>query len=219
MSCQKHSRPVFYFWGNLGRTARTPTSTAYNPFAAARAVCRLERSDPSPRVFCLPGLKKRWGRITLLTWPLVWRAFAKIMTDPKSSPFRRRAGRIAGLSLAFIAFSIPAGAQEPSTEPGPSSKSVSQAEAPVETEPDTFSRGFKRKGKGSEMGLVEWGAQTVDILFLRPMGAVATLGGVAAFAVTTPFVMLSTAVDLTTSWDIFVQAPLEYTIDRPLGDL
>ena len=127
------------------------------------------------------------------------------MTDhPKSSPFRRRAGRIAGLSLAFIAFSIPAGAQEPSTEPGPSSKSVSQAEAPVETEPYTFSK---------------WGAQTVDILFLRPMGAVATLGGVAAFAVTTPFVMLSTAVDLTTSWDIFVQAPLEYTIDRSLGDL
>ena len=31
--------------------------------------------------------------------------------------------------------------------------------------------------------------------------------------------MLSTAVDLTTSWDIFVQAPMEYTIDRPLGDL
>ena len=128
----------------------------------------------------------------------------KIMTDPKSSPFRRRAGRIAGLSLAFIAFSIPAGAQEPSTEPGPSSKSVSQPEAPGETEPYTFSK---------------WGAQTVDILFLRPMVAVATLGGVAAFAVTTPFVMLSTAVDLTTSWDIFVQAPLEYTIDRPLGDL
>ena len=65
----------------------------------------------------------------------------------------------------------------------------------------------------------EWGAWVFDAVFLRPMGAVAVVGGFGAFVVTSPLVGVSQAVDFQTSWDAMVVAPWEYTAQRPLGEL
>ena len=32
-------------------------------------------------------------------------------------------------------------------------------------------------------------------------------------------VLVSTVIDYSTSWDVMVMAPWEYTVERPLGDL
>lgn len=65
----------------------------------------------------------------------------------------------------------------------------------------------------------KFGAQSFDLLLLRPMGLVATAGGVAFFVLSSPLTAVSTATDFQTSWDIFIQAPWEFTTERPLGDL
>ncbi|MFP6563077.1 MAG: hypothetical protein VCC02_01650 [Myxococcota bacterium] len=56
-------------------------------------------------------------------------------------------------------------------------------------------------------------------MFLRPMGALAVVGGFGAFVATSPLVGVSQAVDFQTSWDAMVVAPWEYTAQRPLGEL
>ena len=65
----------------------------------------------------------------------------------------------------------------------------------------------------------QFGAQALDLLVLRPMGLIATAGGVGFFVLSSPLAAVSTATDFQTSWDIFVQAPWEFTTERPLGDL
>ncbi|MFP6660498.1 MAG: hypothetical protein VCB78_03440 [Myxococcota bacterium] len=65
----------------------------------------------------------------------------------------------------------------------------------------------------------EWGARVFDAVFLRPMGALAVVGGFGAFVATSPLVGVSQAVDFQTSWDAMVVAPWEYTAQRPLGEL
>lgn len=60
------------------------------------------------------------------------------------------------------------------------------------------------------------GAKTFDVVLLRPLGFAATVGGLACFAVASPFSAI--AQEIGTSWDIFVLGPADYTFSRPLGD-
>ena len=63
------------------------------------------------------------------------------------------------------------------------------------------------------------GDQIVDAVVLRPLGALALVGGAISFVVTSPLVLVSRVIDYRTSWDVMVVAPWEYTVERPLGDL
>ena len=59
-------------------------------------------------------------------------------------------------------------------------------------------------------------AVAFDVLLLRPLSAIATIAGVPFFVASLPFV--APAGEIMTSLDVFVLAPAEYTITRPLGD-
>ena len=60
------------------------------------------------------------------------------------------------------------------------------------------------------------GAATLDVVVLRPLGAVATVAGFAFFLVSSPITAASQRIG--TSWDTLVLAPADYTFQRPLGD-
>lgn len=59
-------------------------------------------------------------------------------------------------------------------------------------------------------------AMTVDLVLLRPLGLVATLGGTLIFVVSSPFSALGGNID--EAWNSLVVTPAEYTFKRPLGD-
>ncbi len=59
-------------------------------------------------------------------------------------------------------------------------------------------------------------AVAFDVLLLRPLSAIATIVGVPFFVASVPFV--APAGEIMTSLDVFILAPAEYTITRPLGD-
>ncbi len=59
-------------------------------------------------------------------------------------------------------------------------------------------------------------AVAFDVMLLRPLSAVATILGVPFFLASVPFV--APAGEIMTSLDVFILAPAEYTITRPLGD-
>lgn len=60
------------------------------------------------------------------------------------------------------------------------------------------------------------GSQIFDVLLLRPLGALATLGGAVFFAISVPLVAPSKNIDVTR--DIFLFGPYDYTFKRPLGE-
>ncbi len=55
-----------------------------------------------------------------------------------------------------------------------------------------------------------------DVMLLRPLSAVAAIVGVPFFVASVPFVAYEG--EILTSWDVFVLAPYDYAINRPLGD-
>lgn len=59
-------------------------------------------------------------------------------------------------------------------------------------------------------------AVVFDVLLLRPLSAIATIAGVPLFVASVPFVAPAGAI--MTSLDVFILAPFDYTIERPLGD-
>lgn len=67
---------------------------------------------------------------------------------------------------------------------------------------------------------IDWelvGLSVFDAVVLRPVGAVATLGGFVLFVASVPFV--APAGRIATSWDIFVYASYDDTFVRPLGEI
>jgi len=62
----------------------------------------------------------------------------------------------------------------------------------------------------------EVGAGTLDVVVLRPLGAMATVAGFGFFVISSPIAAASQRIGL--SWDTLVLAPAEYTFQRPLGD-
>jgi len=59
-------------------------------------------------------------------------------------------------------------------------------------------------------------AGTFDVLLLRPLGAVSTVGGFTCYAITLPFSAIDG--DIKTPWDMFVMESVDWTFSRPLGD-
>jgi len=59
-------------------------------------------------------------------------------------------------------------------------------------------------------------AMTIDLVLLRPLGLVATLGGTLIFVVSSPFSALGGNIE--EAWNSLVVTPAEYTFKRPLGD-
>ncbi len=62
----------------------------------------------------------------------------------------------------------------------------------------------------------ELSAKAMDAVLLRPLGAIASIAGLAMFMVSAPLVAPSG--ELPATWDIFVFGPVDYTFMRPLGD-
>ena len=56
---------------------------------------------------------------------------------------------------------------------------------------------------------------TVDALVVRPLGAVATVAGLAVFVVSSPFSALGG--NIREAWESLVTSPAEFTFQRPLG--
>jgi hypothetical protein len=61
----------------------------------------------------------------------------------------------------------------------------------------------------------EPGTMTVDVALVRPLGAVATVAGLAVFVVSFPFSALGG--NHHEAWDSLVASPAEFTFRRPLG--
>ena len=55
-----------------------------------------------------------------------------------------------------------------------------------------------------------------DVLFVRPLGTAATIGGFGIFAVASPFAAMAGSTEEV--YDTLVQNPADYTFDRDLGD-
>ena len=56
----------------------------------------------------------------------------------------------------------------------------------------------------------------IDLLAVRPIGLVATLGGAVVFLISWPFSALGGNTD--EAWETLVAEPAVYTFQRPLGD-
>jgi hypothetical protein len=59
-------------------------------------------------------------------------------------------------------------------------------------------------------------AGTFDVLLLRPLGFIATVGGFTCYAIALPFSAINS--DIKTPWDMFVMEPADWTFRRPLGE-
>jgi hypothetical protein len=55
-----------------------------------------------------------------------------------------------------------------------------------------------------------------DVLFVRPLGTAATIGGFGIFAVVSPFAAMADSTEEV--YDTLVQNPGDYTFNRDLGD-
>ena len=60
------------------------------------------------------------------------------------------------------------------------------------------------------------GAMAIDLVVLRPLGIVATLGGSILFVLSSPFSLLGGNAD--DAWESLVVSQAEYTFKRPLGE-
>jgi hypothetical protein len=59
-------------------------------------------------------------------------------------------------------------------------------------------------------------AGTFDVLLLRPLGVLSTVGGFTCYAITLPFSAING--DIKTPWEMFVMESVDFTFRRPLGD-
>ena len=59
-------------------------------------------------------------------------------------------------------------------------------------------------------------AGTFDVLLLRPLGVISTVGGFTCYAITLPFSAING--DIKTPWEMFVMESVDWTFRRPLGD-
>ena len=101
---------------------------------------------------------------------------------------------------AVLAVSTPAAADDVG---GGETVDISEVPPADPVEEDRFSLG-------------ELPAQAMDAVLLRPLGAIASIAGLAMFMVSAPLVAPSG--ELPATWDIFVFGPVDYTFMRPLGD-
>lgn len=109
--------------------------------------------------------------------------------------------------LCLGLFALPASAtdHEESTAGGSETQDLEQdLEAPEEPAAET----------SSGPGIAEI---SLDVLLLRPIGALSTVVGMGFFVVSAPLVAPSWA--FSDTWDVFVATPVDDTFSRPLGEL
>ena len=70
--------------------------------------------------------------------------------------------------------------------------------------------------KVSEVDWFDASVIAVDLVVLRPLGAIATVGGMAVFVASLPFVAPTGHIE--TTWDIFVFNQYDDTFVRPIGE-
>lgn len=122
-----------------------------------------------------------------------------VLPSPKHSKLLTRAGFGALVTIWLLASTaLPAAAQE-----------VAPADAAT----------LSQTTDDASSGGAGWGARIFDAAVLRPLGALSLVGGSIFFVVTSPLVLPSRIIDFETSWDVFVVAPWEYTVERPLGEI
>ena len=68
-----------------------------------------------------------------------------------------------------------------------------------------------------EFDLFEAGLTALDVVVLRPLGTLSTLGGLVFFVGSAPLVAPTGRLE--TTWDIFVFNSYDYTFLRPIGEL
>ncbi len=56
----------------------------------------------------------------------------------------------------------------------------------------------------------------IDLILIRPLGLIATIGGSVFFIISSPFSLLGDNVD--DAWESLVVSPAKYTFKRPLGE-
>ena len=84
----------------------------------------------------------------------------------------------------------------------------------AETEVDT---GHEAAEVETESVFSEIGIKVLDAAIVRPLGAVATVTGLAFFAISAP--LAAPSGNISVAWEVFFLGPYEYTFVRPLGDL
>jgi len=120
------------------------------------------------------------------------------------------------LFAALLAMALIAPGSAVADDVGDASGDVYKAaEHADDSEAPEASGSYEAPSSGESLG-TRIGAGTLDILVLRPLGAISSAIGFCAFVATSPFVLPS--MDFRTSWEVFVLAPGEYTFVRPLGD-
>lgn len=68
-----------------------------------------------------------------------------------------------------------------------------------------------------EFDMFEAGLTVLDVVVLRPLGTLSTLGGLLFFVGSAP--LIAPTGRLETTWDIFVFNSYDYTFVRPIGEL
>ena len=117
-------------------------------------------------------------------------------------------------SLAWVAIVLQLAAVPARSDEGPEPtdeievpEPSDEIEAPTDVEPIE-----EEESVWSDAGI-----KVVDAVVVRPLGAVATVAGLAFFVISAPLVAPSG--NLPVAWEVFFLGPAEYTFRRPLGDL
>jgi hypothetical protein len=108
---------------------------------------------------------------------------------------------------AWLESSDTADASDARAEDGTKPAAVSSAGGDVSASPES--------DRSGENAFARAGEVTMDVLLLRPFGAVATVAGFGFYVASAPFLVLSG--DLDTARDVFVTERARYAFDRPLG--
>jgi hypothetical protein len=130
-----------------------------------------------------------------------------------SGTARRRSLACAAIALQLAAAPARADdAPEPSdeievSEPADAPEPAAEAEAESDLDADDE----------TESAVSEIGIKVLDAAIVRPLGAIATVTGLAFFAISAPLVAPSGNIPV--AWEVFFLGPYEYTFVRPLGDL
>jgi hypothetical protein len=123
-----------------------------------------------------------------------------------------------GLACAAIALALAVPPARADDAPITDEVEVSdEAEAPEPAADEPAAEETEAAEAETESAWSSVGIKVFDVAVVRPLGAVATVTGLAFFAISAPLVAPSGNIPV--AWEVFFLGPYEYTFVRPLGDL